>query len=305
MNRVLLVLKWLLMWTCDVIPWVSGWTIAFITGIYDELIDALYGFNIQTVKLLFQWKIKAVWQSIHGNFLISVFGGIFVAILTLSKLISYLLEAYPVLIRAFFFGLIVASAIILRKSIKKYKMRYLVLLVVGVVVWFLITGLPVMNLWSGNLTMFVSWAIAIIAMILPGISGSYILVILWQYQEVLWNIVSLTGGDFKAILPIVIFMVGAVVWLLSFAKLLHWIKSRRHDQMVIVLIWFMLWSLNKVWPWKETLETFVDRHGEIQPLVQNNVIPAFSSQVSTAIAIAIWWVIVVLWIEILAKNLKK
>ena len=305
MNRVLLVLKWLLMWTCDVVPGVSGWTIAFITGIYDELIDALHGLNVKNIKLLFQWKFKVFWTNIHGNFLVSVFWGIFVAILTLSKLISYLLETYPIFVRAFFFWLIVASAIILRKSIKKHKMRYLTLLIVGVLVWFMLTWLPVMNLWSGNLTMFVSWAIAIIAMILPGISGSYILVILGQYQEVLWNIVSLTGWDFKAIFPILIFMWGAVIWLLSFAELLHWIKSRRHDQMVIVLIWFMLWSLNKVWPWKETVETFVDRHGEIQPLVQNNVVPVFSNQVLTAIAIAVWWVVVVLGLEILAKKLKK
>jgi putative membrane protein len=305
MNRILLILKWLLMWACDVIPWVSGGTIAFITGIYDELIDALHWFNIDTIKLLLKGKIKAVWKNIHGNFLLSVFGWIFVAILTLSKLISYLLETYPVLIRAFFFGLIVASAIILRKSIKKYKLRYLLLLLIWTAIWFIVTGLPVLNLWSGNLTMFVSWAIAIIAMILPGISGSYILVILWQYQEVLWNIVSLTGWDIKSLLPIVIFMWWAVVWLLSFAKLLHWIKSRRHDQMIVVLIWFMIWSLNKVRPWKETVETFVDRHGEIQPLVQNNIMPVFSMEVVTAISIAIWWFVVVLWLEFLAKKLKK
>ena len=305
MNRVILILKWLLMWSCDVIPGVSGGTIAFITGIYDELIDALHGFNLETLKLLFQFKIKALWRNIHGNFLVSVFGGIFVAILTLAKLINYLLETYPVLVWAFFFWLIVASAIILRKSIKKHKIRYLVLLLVWIVVWFVVTWLPVLNMWSGNLTTFVSWAIAIIAMILPGISGSYILVILWQYQEILWSVVALTGWNIQAIWPILIFVWWAVVWLLSFAKLLHWIKARRHDQMVIVLIWFMLWSLNKVRPWKETVETFVDRHGEIQPLVQNNILPVFSTEVVTAILIAIWGFVVVLWIHYLAEKLKK
>ena len=305
MNRVLLILKWLLMWSCDVVPWVSGGTIAFVTGIYDELIDALHGFNIETIKLLFKWKIKQVWQNIHWNFLVSVFGWIFIAILTLSKLISYLLETYPVLIWSFFFGLIIASAIILRKSIKKHKMRYLLLLLIWVVIGFLVTWLPVLNLGSGNLTMFASWAIAIIAMILPWISGSYILVILWQYQEVLWNVVSLTGWDIQAIWPILIFMWWAVVWLLSFAKLLHWIKAKRHDQMVIVLIWFMLWSLNKVRPWKETVETFVDRHGEIQPLVQNNIMPVFSTEVITAISIALFGFVVVVWVDYLAKKLKK
>lgn len=305
MSRILLILKWLLMWACDVVPWVSGGTIAFITGIYDELIDALHWFNLETVKLLFKWKIKSFWKNIHWNFLLSVFWGIFVAILTLAKLINYLLETYPVLIRAFFFGLIVASAIILRKSIKKYKMRYILLLLIWIVVGFIVTWLPVMNLWSGSLTMFVSGAIAIVAMILPWISGSYILVILWQYQEILGHVVSLTGWNLKAILPIIIFMVWAVVWLLSFAKLLHWIKSRWHDQMVIVLIWFMLWSLNKVRPWKETVETFVDRHGEIHPLVQNNIMPVFSNEVISAISIALWGFIVVVGIDYLAKKLKK
>ncbi len=292
------------MGACDVIPGVSGGTIAFITGIYDELIDALHAFNLSNLKILFKWKIKIFWKNIHGNFLVAIFGWIIVAILTLAKLISYLLETYPSLVRAFFFGLIVASAIILRKSIKKYKLWYLVLLIIWIFVWFVVTSLPVFNLGSWNLTMFGSWFIAIIAMILPGISGSYILVILWQYQEVLWNIVSLTGWDFKVIVPILVFIIWAIAGLISFSKLLHWIKSRWHDQMVIVLIWFMLWSLNKVWPWKDTVETFVDRHWEIQPLLQKNILPIFDSNVLYAILIAIWWFGLVLLIHYLAEKFK-
>ncbi len=305
MNRVLLILKWLLMWACDVIPWVSGGTIAFITGIYDELIDSLHAFNLSNLRLLFQWKIKVFWKNINGNFLVTVFGWIVVAILTLAKLISHLLEAYPSLVWAFFFGLIVASAIILRKSIKKYKLWYLVLLAIWIFVWFMVTWLPVFNLGSGNLTMFGSWFIAIIAMILPGVSGSYILVILWQYQEVLWNIVSLTGWNFKVIIPIIIFIIWAIAWLISFSKLLHWIKSRWHDQMVVILIWFMLWSLNKVWPWKKTIDTFVDRHWEVQPLIQKNILPVFDSNVLYAILVAIWWFGLVLLIHYLAEKFKK
>ena len=293
------------MWACDVIPWVSWGTIAFITWIYDELIDALNAFNMTTLRLLFKLKFKKVWNEIHGNFLVSVFGGILVAILTFAKLISYLLDSYPVLIRAFFFGLIVASAIILRKSIRKYKTRYLLLLLVWTVVGFLVTWLPVLNLWSWNLTMFWSWFIAIIAMILPGISGSYILVILWQYQEILWNIVSLIWGDFKVIISIIIFILWAILWLMSFSKLLHRIKSRRHDQMVIVLLWFMLWSLNKVWPWKETVSTFVDRHWEIQPLIQDNIIPVFSNDVLLAILFATLWFGIVLLMQYLAERFMK
>ncbi|HRX63701.1 MAG TPA: DUF368 domain-containing protein [Candidatus Absconditabacterales bacterium] len=304
MKKVILFLKGLLMGACDVIPGVSGGTIAFITGIYDELIDALHAFNLSNLKILFKGKIKIFWKNIHGNFLVAIFGGIIVAILTLAKLISYLLETYPSLVRAFFFGLIVASAIILRKSIKKYKLWYLVLLIIGIFVGFVVTSLPVFNLGSGNLTMFGSGFIAIIAMILPGISGSYILVILGQYQEVLGNIVSLTGGDFKVIVPILVFIIGAIAGLISFSKLLHWIKSRWHDQMVIVLIGFMLGSLNKVWPWKDTVETFVDRHGEIQPLLQKNILPIFDSNVLYAILIAIGGFGLVLLIHYLAEKFK-
>ncbi len=302
MKKFMVFLKWLLMWTCDVIPWVSGWTIAFITWIYDELIDSLYAFNLKTLKLLLQWKIKKVWKEINGNFLLSVFTGIFVAIFTLAKLIHYLLHTYPSFVWAFFFGLILASAIILRKSIKKFKIIYLLFLMVGTLVWYYLTSLPVFNLGSGSLTMFASWAIAIIAMILPGISGSYILLILWQYQEVLWNVVAIVEWNLNAIIPILIFIGWAVIGLISFAKLLHWIKSRWHDQMVIVLIWFILWSLNKIWPWKETVSTFLDRHGEMQPLIQKNILPLWSNDVLFAILISLFWFLIVLLIDRLARR---
>ena len=305
MKKLLVFLKWILMWTCDVIPWVSGWTIAFITWIYDELIDSLYAFNGKTLKLFLQWKIKKVWKEINGNFLVLVFGGIFVAIFTLAKLISYLLITYPSFVWAFFFGLILASAIILRKSIKKFKIIYFLFLIVGTLVWYYLTSLPVFNLGSGNLTMFASGAIAIIAMILPGVSGSYILLILWQYQEVLWNVVAIVDWNLNAIIPILIFIGWAVVGLISFAKLLHWIKSRWHDQMVIVLIWFILWSLNKIWPWKETVSTFLDRHGEMQPLIQKNILPLWSNDVLFAILISLSGFLIVLLIDFLAKRIVR
>lgn len=293
------------MWTCDVIPWVSGGTIAFITGIYDELIDALYAFNLKTLKLFLQWKIKTVWKEINGNFLVLLFAGIFLAIFTLAKIINYLLITYPSFVWSFFFGLIIASAIILRKSIKKFKIIYFLLLIIGVIIWYYLTSLPVFNLWSGNLTMFFSGAIAIIAMILPGISGSYILLILWQYQEVLWNVVSIVEWNLNAIIPIVIFIWWAIVGIVSFAKLLHWIKAKWHDQMVVVLTWFIIWSLNKIWPWKETVSTFLDRHWEVQPLIQKNILPLWSNDVLFAIVISLSGFLIVLLIDFLAKRIVR
>ena len=290
------------MWTCDVIPWVSGGTIAFITWIYDDLIDALYAFNKKTLKLLLKWKIKEAWKAINGNFLVLLFWGIFVAIFTFAKLINYLLFTYPSFVWAFFFWLILASAIILRKSLKKKKTIYLLFLLIGLIVWYYLVSLPAINLWTGLLTMFFSWFIAIIAMILPGISGSYILVILWQYQEVLSKVVAIVEWNFQAIIPLLIFIVWAVIWILSFAKLLHWIKSKWHDQMVVVLIWFILGSLNKIWPWKETVQTYLDSHGVEQPLVQTNIIPSWGMDVVWCVALAILGFLIVWIIDIISKK---
>lgn len=290
------------MWTCDVIPWVSGGTIAFITWIYDDLIDALYAFNKKTLKLLLKWKIKEAWKAINGNFLVLLFWGIFVAIFTFAKLINYLLFTYPSFVWAFFFWLILASAIILRKSLKKKKTIYLLFLLIGLIIWYYLVSLPAINLWTGLLTMFFSWFIAIIAMILPGISGSYILVILWQYQEVLSKVVAIVEWNFQAIIPLLIFIVWAVIWILSFAKLLHWIKSKWHDQMVVVLIWFILGSLNKIWPWKETVQTYLDSHGVEQPLVQTNIIPSWGMDVVWCVALAILGFLIVWIIDIISKK---
>lgn len=298
-------LKWILMGTCDVIPGVSGGTIAFITGIYDELIDALNAFNLTTLKLFFKGKFTQVWKRIHGTFLISVFGGIFVAILSLAKLIHYLLEVYPIFVWAFFFGLILASVLVLRKTLKNFRYIYVFFLIIWIAIGYYLTSLPVFNLGSGNLTMFGSGAIAIIAMILPGISGSYILVMLGQYQQILGTVVDFVGGNWLALIPLIIFMSGALVWLLGFAKVLHRIKNRWHDQMVVVLIWFILWALNKVWPWKETIEFFTDRHGETIPLIQKNILPVWSNSVLLAISFGVIWFGIVIVIDLSAKIIKK
>ena len=178
-------------------------------------------------------------------------------------------------------------------------------LVVWILIWYYLTSLPTFNLWSGNLTMFASGAIAIIAMILPGMSGSYILLILWQYQEVLWNVVSIVEWNFHAIIPLLIFIVWAIIGIISFAKLLHWVKSKRHNQMVIVLTWFILWSLNKIWPWKETLSTFTDRHWDVQPLIQWNILPLWSNDVLFAISLCLFGFWIVLLINYLWKKMAK
>lgn len=294
------------MWACDVVPWVSGWTIAFITWIYDKLIDSLYNFNLKTLKLVFKWKFKEAWNAINWWFLLVLFGWILVAILTLAKLISFLLSNYPSYVWAFFFGLIIASVIILIKSLKNwFKWNYLWWLLLWIVIWFILTSLPAVNLWAWNWALFFSGVIAIIAMILPWISGSYILVLLWQYQNVIGYVWDLTSRDRWAIIPLVIFVMWCIIWLILFSKLLHWIKKNRHNQMVIVLTWFILWSLQKVWPWKETIETYLDKHWVEQPLIQSNVLPSWSMDIVWCILLGIAWFLVVLLIEFLGKKFSK
>lgn len=319
MNRLLLFIKGVLMWACDVIPWVSGGTIAFITGIYDELLDALHSINFKTFKLLFTFKFAKFWKAIHGNFLLTLFGWIIVAILSLVKLIHWLLMMYPEHVWAFFFGLILASAFILRKQIKKWKHYFWILLVIWIVVWFFLTSISVLAYGDSQWAVLWAWAIAIIAMILPGISGSYILLIIWQYKNILWTIVDvvdqvkllLSWWDtnmalfYSSLGKLWLFIVGAVVWLILFAKLLHWIKAKWHDQMVVVLTGFMIGSLNKVWPWKKTVEVWIDRHGEKQPLVQQHILPSSLEQILWGVGLALVGSGVVILVYKLSHKLNK
>lgn len=305
LDKIMVFVKWVLMGSCDVIPGVSGWTIAFITWIYDKLIDSLYGFNLDTLKLVFKWKIKEAWKAVNGWFLVALFLWILVAILTLAKLISFLLANYPSYVWAFFFGLVISSVIILIKSLKNwFKRLYLLWLVVWIAIWLILTSLPIFNLWGWKLTLFVSWAIAIMAMILPWISGSYILLILWQYQNVLGYVVDLTSHDWSAIVPLIIFVLWCVVWLILFSKLLHYVKERWHDQMVIVLTWFIIGSLNKIWPWKETVETYFDSHWVEQPLVQTNILPSWSTDILWCVLLAVAWFMVVWLIDYISRKRK-
>jgi len=293
------------MWACDIIPWVSGGTIAFITGVYDELIDSLSSFNLKTIKLFFTGKRKSFRKEIHGTFLLLLFGGIFTAILTLVKAIDFLLTTYPENVWALFFGLILASAFLLKKTIKKWTNIYIFRLVVWLLVGYGITALPILSMWEWIVSTFLSGVFAIIAMILPGISGSYILVILWQYQHILSSIVQLIEWNLSALITIATFIVGAIFWIISFSKILHYIKARRHDQMMLVLIGLMLGSLNKVRPWKETLETFIDRHGDIQPLTQQNIIPTDITQAIRGLSLCLLWILTVVGVYFLAEKFNK
>jgi len=265
----LLTLKGMGMGASDVVPGVSGGTIAFITGIYEELIHSIKSINLDSLSDLFKFKLKDFWKKINGNFLLAVFSGVLISVFTLANILEYLLVNHPVYIWSFFFGLVVASAIIILKDIKKWNLSIFISLLLGIVIAFWITTItptePTKALWF----VFISGSLAICAMILPGISGSFILVLLGMYQHILSAVSNL---DFIILL---VFMGGAIIGLILFSNFLSWLLKKSRFQTIALLAGFMGGSLNKIWPWKITTETFIDRHGVIQPIIQKNILPEF------------------------------
>lgn len=264
---ILIALKGMGMGAADVVPGVSGGTIAFIAGIYETLINSLKSIDLAALKLLLRFDLTAFWQKINGNFLLAVFSGILISVISLANLLTYLLATYPVLVWAFFFGLIVGSAIMIARKVKKWHIGVIVSLVAGVAIAYFITAMTPTQTPEALWFIFISGMIAITAMILPGISGSFILLLLGKYKFIL---ASLTQLDFKVMAT---FTAGCVVGLLAFSRLLSWMFARYHDLTVALLTGFMVGSLNKVWPWKQTLEWRIDRHGERIPLLEENILP--------------------------------
>ncbi|WP_421919727.1 DUF368 domain-containing protein [Marinifilum sp.] len=266
-DYVLIALKGMGMGAADVVPGVSGGTIAFITGIYEELINTIKSVNLSSIKLLLQFKLKDFWKAVNGNFLLALISGIVISFLSLAKLIKYLLETQPILIWSFFFGLIVASAIVIAKKISEWKARTIIAMIVGTAIAYMITEITPAESPTSYWFLFISGALAICAMILPGISGAFILVLLGSYNHILSALSS-----FK-IDVIAIVAAGAGVGILSFSHLLSWLLKKYHNMTIGLLAGFMIGSLNKVWPWKETITTRIDRHGELIPVLQKNILP--------------------------------
>jgi len=218
MNKYLvLILKGMGMGAADVVPGVSGGTIAFITGIYEELIDSIKSINYKNLKLLFTGKVAAFWKAVNMNFLMAIVFGIGISVFSLARLLKFILENYPELIWSFFFGLIVASAIYVARQIKVWNVFSVVSLIVGVAVAYVITEVAPTETTNAYWFIFVSGAIAICAMILPGISGSFILLLLGKYEFIIGAISELK------IAIIAVFLSGAAVGIISFSNVLSWL----------------------------------------------------------------------------------
>ncbi|MBQ0787676.1 MAG: DUF368 domain-containing protein [Oceanihabitans sp.] len=251
--------KGMAMGAADAVPGVSGGTIAFISGIYEELINTISNVNLTTLKTLKTEGVKAFWTKVNGNFLLALLIGMVISFASFMKLAKYLIEQHPVLIWSFFFGLIIASILFIGKQITKWNIATIIAVLVGAALAYYITSLPSMASNNNPFFLFFAGAIAICAMILPGISGSFILVILGAYKTLSVAIDSL---DFK---KIAIFALGAIVGLLSFSRVLKWLFKNYHNITLAVLTGFIFGSLNKIWPWKETLSVMPDTTREVIP----------------------------------------
>ena len=268
MNSLAVFLRGMLMGAADIVPGVSGGTMAFITGIYDTLIDSIRAFDLACLRLVLRGDFRGAWQHVNGNFLLALVLGIATSILSLARVISWVLEHHPVPLWAFFFGLILASALVLLRQVEQWNAVRVIGLMAGSGIALTIALSPVVSMDFGMAGVFISGFVAICAMILPGISGSFILVLLGMYATVL-NAVKSLDIAFIAVLG-----AGAVAGLLCFSRLLHWLLHHYHRATMAVLTGFLFGSLAVVWPWKRVLGWVVDRHGELKAAQQVPVSPA-------------------------------
>lgn len=256
------------MGAADVIPGVSGGTIALITDIYEELIDSIKSIGSKNIFLLFKNNgIRRFIEATNAYFLLSVLLGIAISLLSLSHLMQFLLANYPIYIWSFFFGLILASAWFVGKTISKWNTYTVINLIIGIAAGFWVTTITPAETTANSWFIFICGAIAVCAMILPGISGSFILLLLGKYAYMMGALTSLNIGI------IAIFAAGALIGIILFSKVLSFLLHRFHAQTIAILTGFMIGSLNKIWPWKVSIQTFIDAHGIIKPLVEKNVLP--------------------------------
>tara|TARA_R110002020_G_scaffold203146_4_gene406540 strand:- start:35117 stop:36034 length:918 start_codon:yes stop_codon:yes gene_type:complete len=251
LQYLVITLKGMAMGAADVVPGVSGGTIAFISGIYEELITSINNFDLGLFKTLRQHGFKEFWKRLNGNFLLALFLGIFISLFTLASLVSWLLENRPVLLWSFFFGLVAASIFFVGKEIRKWNLAAILFLLLGAIGAYYITTLPPIGNTDSLPFLFLCGAIAVCAMILPGISGAFILVLLGSYKTILD---AVHQRDLAVVATVGL---GAIVGLLSFARLLKWMFTNYKNVTLALLTGFILGSLSKIWPWKEVLETKV------------------------------------------------
>jgi putative membrane protein len=262
----IIALKGLAMGAADVVPGVSGGTIAFITGIYEELVTTISNVNIGLIKTWKRQGFFEMWKQLNGNFLLALLSGIAVSVFSLMKLMSFLLDSYPVLVWSFFFGLVLASVIFIAKQIPKWKLVHFIVFIIAAFGAYFITTLTPVGETQSLAYLFLCGALAICAMILPGISGAFILVLLGAYKQILE---AVSNFDLKTIATV---GAGAIIGILSFSRLLKWLFRKYETITLALLTGFVFGSLNKIWPWKNVLQSEIIRDKEVI-LREQSVLP--------------------------------
>jgi putative membrane protein len=312
----LITLKGLAMGAADVVPGVSGGTVAFIAGIYEELIDTINNVDIKFFKNWKEQGLLMAWNKMNGNFLFALLFGIGISILSFAKLITYLMKTHPIAIWSFFFGLIIASVVYMFKEITQWKWNSILALMIGTAFAYFITILKPVESPDGYLYLFISGFIAIIAMILPGISGSFILLLMGSYEAVMETINNARDGLFtgnfdmfkEAFFKIVVFALGALLGIKLFSKVLKWLFEHYKNITLALLIGFMIGALNKIWPWKLVLQTRINSKGEEVPFLEESVWPtAFDGEpkIFLAILFSIIGFMLIFILEFVANKFKK
>jgi putative membrane protein len=266
-SYLILAIKGFLMGAANVVPGVSGGTMALILGIYEELIQAIRSFNLRFLRLFVMLRIKEAISSLAWPFLLPVAVGVLAATLSLAQLLSWLLFTYPIMVWSFFFGLILSSVFSVGRVVKAWRISTFIAIGLGGVGAYFLFGMIPVATPEASWFLFLCGFLAICAMILPGISGAYILVLLGKYHF------TLEAVNNRDIGTLFILTLGAAVGLLSFVRVLSWLLKRYHDLTMAVLIGLMLGSLRRIWPWKESVTTFIDSTGKEVPGLQINVIP--------------------------------
>ena len=316
----------ILMGAADVIPGVSGGTIAFITGIYEKLIQSLNEVDLTAFKYLFTLRIRKLIDKINGYFLLVLMIGVFVAVFSLASRIQYLLQNYSEAVWAFFFGLILGSVVVIAKHVKQWKISYILALIIGGTIAWWLSSTNVIRTPDTPLFVFFAGVISIIAMILPGISGSFILVIMDKYRYIIdivagisVGLKNMTYGLFSAdlemvgeawknteFMPLLIFELGTLTGIIGFSKVLNWLFEKFHTITIALLTGFLIGSLYKVWPWKVALQWYEDSKGVRHPLIENNILPSdYDRYFVLSIALAAIGFALVYVIELLSEKKKS
>ena len=296
-SYLVLTIKGFCMGSADVVPGVSGGTMAFILGIYEDLIKAIRSFDLNFLKLILSLKMKDAMNHASWQFLTAVGLGILIAIFSLARILSWLLQNHPILIWSFFFGLILASVYTVSRKLNQWNLFIPLWMLLGAAGAYLLVGMVPVSTPDAPWFLFISGAVAICAMILPGISGAFILVLMGKYHFVLE---AVNNHD---LFTLMVVAAGACVGLIAFSRFLNWILKKHHDMTIAILIGLMLGSLRKIWPWKEAVQNMAERGGGMVSISHVNILPAqWNNEVMVSIGLMIIGFLVVFFMNFLAEK---